>query len=136
MPTGPTVGYYVHHQGSGHSHRALAISRAASLPITGLSTGPTPTGWPGDWVDLPDDAGATDRPDKSAHDRLHYAPEHHPGLRDRMAAISAWIGATRPAALVVDVSVEVALLARLHGVPVDRDGYAGGAWRPGPPPGL
>ncbi len=35
-----------------------------------------------------------------------------------MAALSAWIADTRPDALVVDVSVEVALLARLHGVPV------------------
>lgn len=35
-----------------------------------------------------------------------------------MARISRWLDLTRPAALVVDVSVEVALLARLHGVPV------------------
>lgn len=35
-----------------------------------------------------------------------------------MAMISRWIVHTRPALMVVDVSVEVALLARLHGVPV------------------
>ena len=35
-----------------------------------------------------------------------------------MAALSGWIGDTRPDAMVVDVSVEVALLARLHGAPV------------------
>jgi hypothetical protein len=118
VSTGPIIGYYVHHQGSGHAHRALAISSASSLPITGLSTAPRPPAWLGDWVSLPDDAGATDADNCSAYGRLHYVPEHHPGLRNRMAAISAWIAATRPAALVVDVSVEVALLARLHGVPV------------------
>ena len=117
MSTGP-IGYYVHHQGSGHSHRALAIGRATSLPLTGLSTARRPAGWPGEWVRLPDDAGATDADNGSANGRLHYVPEHHRGLRDRMAVISAWIAETQPAALVVDVSVEVALLARLHGVPV------------------
>ncbi len=35
-----------------------------------------------------------------------------------MAALSAWIDRERPDAVVADVSVEVALLARLHGVPV------------------
>lgn len=118
MPTGPIVGYYVHHQGSGHAHRALAIRDAASLEITGLSTAPPPSGWTGAWVTLPDDAGAIDADNPSAYGRLHYAPEHQPGLRDRMAVISAWIAEARPAALIVDVSVEVALLARLHGVPV------------------
>ena len=34
-----------------------------------------------------------------------------------MAAIAAWIERTDPAAIITDVSVEVALLARLHGVP-------------------
>ena len=118
VPTSPIIGYYVHHQGSGHTHRALAISRASSVPIAGLSTAPRPARWRGEWVNLPDDAGATDVDNESAYGRLHYAPERHRGLRERMAAISAWIAETRPAALVVDVSVEVALLARLHGVPV------------------
>ena len=118
MSTGPIVGYYVHHQGSGHAHRALAISRAAAFPITGLSSAPQPSGWSGEWVSLPDDAGATGADNGSAYGRLHYAPERHPGLRERMSRISAWIEETNPAALVVDVSVEVALLARLHGVPV------------------
>jgi hypothetical protein len=35
-----------------------------------------------------------------------------------MARIAAWIAAARPAALVVDVSVEVAAFARLMGVPI------------------
>ena len=35
-----------------------------------------------------------------------------------MARIAAWIAAARPAALVVDVSVEVAVLGRLMGIPI------------------
>jgi len=35
-----------------------------------------------------------------------------------MAQVSDWIRAARPALLVCDVSVEVSLLARLHGIPV------------------
>ena len=35
-----------------------------------------------------------------------------------MARLSAWIAESRPRVIVVDVSVEVALLARLFGIPV------------------
>lgn len=112
------IGYYVHHQGRGHLHRAVAIAASTGGEITGLSTHPRPAGWLGDWVELPDDAGAGPEANPAANDRLHYAPYGHLGLRDRMAALSGWIGDRRPDALVVDVSVEVALLARLHGVPV------------------
>ena len=48
---------------------------------------------------------------------FHYAPLGHPGVRDRMAAIARWAAEADPALLVVDVSVEVALLARLLAVP-------------------
>jgi hypothetical protein len=127
------IGYYIHHQGSGHLHRAASVCRLAELggvELTGLSTAPCPPAWTGAWVDLPDDApvsppqrpvpdghGGPER-DVTAHDRLHYVPVGSRGLSARMATISRWLEATRPAALVVDVSVEVALLARLHGVPV------------------
>jgi hypothetical protein len=112
------IGYYVHHQGRGHLHRAVAIAAFAATDITGLSTHPRPAGWLGDWVELDDDAGAGPEADPGAGGRLHYAPYAHDGLRSRMAALATWIANARPDALVVDVSVEVALLARLHGVPV------------------
>ncbi len=115
------IGYYVHHQGSGHRHRAGSVQRAAALiglEVTGLSTAPRPAGWTGDWVDLPDDAGSGPERDVSAQERLHYVPLGSSGLAARMSAIARWIDTARPTALVVDVSVEVALLARLHGVPV------------------
>ncbi len=112
------IGYYVHHQGRGHLHRALAIERATELPITGLSTLRRPAGWAGPWVSLPDDATPAAQGDSTVGGWLHYAPDQHANLRARMARLSAWIQRHRPIAAVVDVSVEVALLFRLHGVPV------------------
>lgn len=121
--SGSAVGYYVHHVGRGHLHRATSIAAElarAGVEVTGLSTLPRPTSWPGPWVDLvPDDDGVdAERDAVTAGGRLHWVPRNHAGLRDRMAAVSAWIAATSPRALVVDVSVEACLLARLHGVPV------------------
>lgn len=115
-----TIGYYVHHVGSGHRHRAQVLAERLShdgLHVTGLSTLPAPDGWPGDWVQLPADDGGRS-PDPTAHGHLHWVPLRHDGLRDRASAISAWIATARPDLVVVDVSVEVSLLVRLHGVPV------------------
>ena len=56
--------------------------------------------------------------DASASGVLHWAPGTTAGCRARMAALASWIERAGPAAVVVDVSVEVALLARLHGIPV------------------
>ena len=114
-------GYYIHHQGRGHLSRALAIAAASTEPITGLSSLPRPAEWQGPWIELPrdDDPPADVAVDEvDADERLHWVPLGHPGLRGRMARISAWIEAEAPRVLVADVSVEVALLARLHGVPV------------------
>lgn len=116
-----SIGYYVHHVGRGHLHRATALAShlaASGGPaVTGLSSLPRPRNWPGDWVELArDDVGET--PSPTARGRLHWAPLHHEGLRSRTAEVSAWIEAERPRAVVVDVSVEMILLVRLHGVPV------------------
>jgi hypothetical protein len=54
----------------------------------------------------------------TAHGALHWAPHHHNGFRLRMNAISAWIAAAQPAAFITDVSVEVAAMVRLLGVPL------------------
>ncbi|MCK8678228.1 glycosyltransferase [Streptomyces lichenis] len=115
------IGYYVHHQGKGHLHRARCVARHTRTPVTGLSSLPRPADWTGDWVRLPSDTGTgagTAPADPTARGRLHWVPRHHPGLRARMAAVAAWIERTAPALLVSDVSVEVATLARLMGVPV------------------
>lgn len=112
------IGYYVHHQGRGHLHRALAIAEALDTPVVGLSSLPRPAAWRGAWLELPRDDDGEVIVDPEARGRLHWVPERHPGLRGRMAEISAWIEHVHPELMVVDVSVEVSLLARLHGVPV------------------
>lgn len=114
------IGYYVHHHGRGHLHRATAIARAARAPVVGFSSLPAPASWPGRWIRLPDDAdGVEDQAaDVTAGGTLHWAPRHHAGLAARGGLISAELATGRIRLLVADVSVEVALLARLHGVPV------------------
>ncbi|GGX73060.1 glycosyltransferase [Streptomyces minutiscleroticus] len=111
------IGYYVHHHGRGHLHRALCVARHARTPVTGLSSLPRPDGWPGPWVRLPLDTGGAPG-DVTAGDRLHWAPVHHDGYRRRMGLVADWIVRRRPALLVSDVSVEIASLARLMGTPV------------------
>lgn len=110
-----TVGWYVHHHGRGHLHRFLAVR--PQLPgVVGISSLPRPDGVPEDaWVELPLDLPEGEDP--TANGTLHWVPLGVDGLRERMAAISAWLASARPRLLVIDVSVEVSLLARLHGVP-------------------
>lgn len=113
--SGRPIGYYVHHHGDGHLARALTIARAAPpgrvvLLGTRLDhrTGDLP------FVDLPDDAPAADSVASSRQAGvLHYAPRNHSGVRERTARIAAWIARERPSLVVADVSVEVAMLARL-----------------------
>jgi hypothetical protein len=117
--TTSTVGYYVHHVGSGHRHRAEVLAgrlRREGVAVTGLSSLPRPTSWVGDWVRLPRDDDHHPR-EVTAHGHLHWAPLLHEGTRGRAAAVSRWLEAAAPDLVVVDVSVETLLLARLHGVP-------------------
>lgn len=118
------IGYYVHHRGRGHLTRARNIARHLRDDVTALSSLPRPDDWRGGWVRLPRDDGASPV-DPTANDALHWVPRGDQGLRDRMAAISRWIAATAPGVVAVDVSVEVALLARLHGVPTVVFGMQG-----------
>jgi hypothetical protein len=112
------IGYYVHHVGAGHLHRALAVAERASSTVTGLSSLPRPDGWPGEWVRLARDDESCHAFDPTAGGRLHWVPQGDAGLRQRMAALSRWIDTAHPGVMVSDVSVEVTLLARLHGIPV------------------
>ena len=121
------IGYYVHHQGAGHWHRAVALAQALGglgRPCTligtfaGIDTGRAP----GPVLDLPDDRmqdGAFDGVDgtRERPEALHYAPLNHPGVRARMGRIAEWAMRADPALMIVDVSCEVALLARLLSVP-------------------
>lgn len=135
-----TLGWYIHHQGSGHLQRAMTMAlhlSSAGWQVTGLSSVSQPAQWPGEWVQLERDdtmhssvhcrsAGPSPSTepvqaalrDITAGGALHFAPIGHPGIRRRSTQISSWIEAHRPCLMVVDVSVEVALLARLHGIAV------------------
>jgi hypothetical protein len=116
------IGYYVHHQGAGHWQRATRLAAALDRPVTLIGTFAEieTDGMEFDILDLPDDRidgfdgldGEADRPLG-----LHYAPLGIDAIRDRMGRIAAWIAAADPVLMIVDVSVEVALLARLLSVP-------------------
>jgi hypothetical protein len=112
------IGYYVHHHGRGHLHRALSVAAATDAMVVGMSSLPRPAAWIGPWIVLPRDDEGPEPVDASAHGRLHWVPEMDQGLTARMAEISSWIADVDPVLMVVDVSVEVSLLARLHGIPV------------------
>ncbi|MDR7156981.1 hypothetical protein J2W40_003828 [Sphingobium xenophagum] len=111
------IGYYVHHHGAGHRARAGAIAAVSDWPITLLGTGVGEAG-----IDLPDDRPLSGRFDgvdgsEGRPAALHYAPIDHDGVRLRVARVAQWIATERPALMVVDVSVEMAMLARLASVP-------------------
>jgi hypothetical protein len=113
------IGYYIHHHGHGHRQRAIAIGQSLDdvmLMGTGLAgrTGNLP------FLDLPDDRldasfAGIDHADRPAS--LHYAPLDHEGIRQRIRRMAGWIAEARPRLMVVDVSAEVAMLARLASVP-------------------
>ncbi len=59
------VGYYVHHVGSGHRHRAEVLAARLAhdgVSVTGLSSLPRPPSWAGEWVRLPPDDGGRPLP--------------------------------------------------------------------------
>jgi UDP-N-acetylglucosamine--N-acetylmuramyl-(pentapeptide) pyrophosphoryl-undecaprenol N-acetylglucosamine transferase len=109
------IGWYVHHHGRGHLARAEAVLPHLDRPCTLLTSADLGGARLAGASVLPLPLDVADGPTPSA---LHYAPLRGEGLRRRMAAIAGWIDRAAPDALVVDVSVEVAALARLHGVPV------------------
>lgn len=116
----PLIGYYAHHHGRGHLQRARLLAEAYPGPVAILSS----SSEPGVSVRLPLDvdehgtAGGHPPTDVAAHGTLHWAPRHSALLAPRTRALLAWIEEARPALVVVDVSVEVALQVRLAGVPV------------------
>jgi len=116
------IGYYVHHHGRGHLTRALAITAHLDEDVVFFSSLPTPGGLrPRDrWVHLPMDVppGGSAAYEPTAHGRLHWAPLHVDGLLRRSAELLCTLADTGARRLVVDVSVEIAVLARTSGVPV------------------
>ena len=113
------IGFYVHHHGRGHANRAQQIIEHLTEPVTvfGSSLDAVCSSAQTEKVLLPMDTGASPPRGHDSLDVLHYAPLGVPGLRERMFRMAQWIRDTNPSLLVVDVSVEVTLLARLMGVP-------------------
>lgn len=124
------IGWYVHHHGWGHMTRMQAIRPHLGDEVTVFSSLPEPASLPPEtvWVQLPSDSDAVVGPDgvsREAHElgdvtargTLHWAPLGHPGHQARLAAIAEWVAIHPTSAFVVDVSVEVTILARLLGVP-------------------
>lgn len=115
------IGYYVHHQGEGHRQRAAAIAAAYRGPMTLIGTGLANLSGRLPCLDLPDDRlpqGGFDGADGTTRPpALHYAPLRHNGVRQRVAMIADWIATAQPDLMIVDVSVEIAMLARLASVP-------------------
>ena len=107
------IGYYVHHQGRGHLARASSICAHLRKPVTVLSSIAIPDHQHFDTVRLPRDDAAGTVSDPTANGTLHWAPLHDNGFRERMRVIAEWVAAVRPEVMVVDVSVEVAMLVRL-----------------------
>ena len=120
------VGFYVHYHGRGHRNRTLAILRELATldrPAAILTSRMDGLDWPEpvrevidvacDIDDVPA-AGQTRAEDSPA---LHFAPLHTATIRRRVHQLAEWFDRTNPAALVVDVSCEVAMLARLASVP-------------------
>jgi hypothetical protein len=119
MNVAPRIGIYVHHHGSGHAARAAAVGRALAergAAVTYLSSLPAERLGPGDSIRLPLDTDRGADPGETPAE-LHFAPLGSAGLAGRMAAIAGWIERRRPDLILVDVSVEVAMLVRLCGVP-------------------
>jgi hypothetical protein len=112
------IGYYVHHHGAGHLRRMQSIAAHTTQPVTALSSLARPDCFRGDWVRLAPDDSEPDPRDVTAGGTLHWAPLHDQGLARRSAQVLSWLADARPSLVVVDVSVEIALLVRLAGVPV------------------
>ncbi|MDD2861855.1 MAG: hypothetical protein PHI71_12410 [Acidiphilium sp.] len=112
------VFYYVHHQGRGHLDRALAIASHAPREFVLLGTGLAGRTADIASIDLADDQPTRAPIEDATAPALHYAPRDHPGIRSRVAAIATAIDDHAPGLFIVDVSVEIALLAVIASVPM------------------
>lgn len=112
------IGYYVHHHGSGHLTRAEAIARHLTVPVVALSSKEIDSQVFEETVRLDRDDCDPAPQDVTAGGSMHWAPRRDPGLEMRMMQIARFVAERSPAAVVVDVSVEVTAFVRLLGVPV------------------
>ncbi|GAA3686043.1 hypothetical protein GCM10023081_24290 [Arthrobacter ginkgonis] len=115
------LAYYAHHHGTGHLRHAQNVASLDLVDLLVTSTGPRNRALlqgPAEYVSLEPDVRPDGVPFENAPPpEFHYAPTH-PAIRRRFAQLSrAWADFGADAVL-VDVSVEVAMFARLSGYPV------------------
>lgn len=103
------IGIYIDHLGDGNKSRAIAIARQAPDHFTLIGSGLTGKSAALSVLELPDD-----QPQAAQHGA---ANDNLAGTRRRTRMISNWIEAAEPALLLVDVSLQVAALARLTATP-------------------
>lgn len=119
------IGFFVHHQGHGHVRRASAlIERLSSRPVTVFCAQPdlfsirrsdvSLVALPDFHCQPPATPQLLDQPSCTA---LDCAPLGVKALRHGMGLMAHWFREADPALLVIDVSAEVALLARICSVP-------------------
>ena len=109
------IGYYAHHVGSGHLHRAAAVAAQIGPAMTLLSSAESPGAV--NQLRLARDDETPVHGDVTAAQGLHWVPLGHTGLRERTAQIVRWAERHRCSVMVSDVSVEVLVLARLLSIP-------------------
>lgn len=123
------IGWYIHHHGSGHLRRFLSIRPFLDAEVVCFSSLPEPAALPPRtaWVHLPADDVREDHDgwildprsaSPTARGALHWAPLGHHGHSARLRQVVDVLTDLRIGVVVVDVSVEVAVLARLLGVAV------------------
>ncbi|MFB0833768.1 glycosyltransferase [Arthrobacter halodurans] len=117
----PRLAYYAHHHGTGHLRHAQNIASLDVVDLLVTSTGerdPALLPGPAGYVALEPDVGAGGEPLPQEPVRgFHYLPTG-PLIRKRFARLAAAWDAFGAEAVLVDVSVEVAVFARLAGYPV------------------
>jgi len=119
------IGFFVHHQGRGHAKRcASIIAQLKPRPIRVFCAQPSLFELDLPHVEierLPDFHGQSCRTPAlhgvPACSALDCAPLGVDALREGLGQMAAWMAEADPALLVVDVSAEVSLLARLCSVP-------------------
>lgn len=116
--------FYIHHHGSGHLMRALSIAKQlpkGTVTFLGSDLKAYAKLIPSDIAcfHLPTDMPQPDDDDAKIQniDFLHYAPLNVRGLAERASMLINTLRAIPQVVLVVDVSVEVTLLATLAGFP-------------------
>lgn len=113
----PRISYYAHHMGTGHLRHARRIIDTGAFEVQVASTGEKhrdllPRG--ADYISLPPDTDEQRSERPVLGEFLHYAPRGK-HIVDRFSALNRAWEQFAPDVVMVDVSIEVALFARLSG---------------------